>query len=75
MFPHAWNVHHAGDVAFPKRIAQEHSAVQEGGVSEAAEFISGWGKGGDLKGVLSLWVQPIDGPVLQVSGESDISGG
>ena len=49
---------HDGDVAVPKRIAQVHITVQEGGGAEAMEFGSGGGKGGDLKGVYCLRAHP-----------------
>ena len=68
-------VHHYGAVVVPKRIAQVHSAVQEGGGAEATAFGDGGGKGGDLKGIWCLWAHPRDGPILQVPRESDIGGG
>ena len=52
------SVRHTGAEVVPKRIAQAHSAVQEGGGAEALAFGGGEGKGGDLKGVQRLWVHP-----------------
>ena len=66
---------HSGAVEVPKRIAQAHIAVQEGGGAEATVFGGGGGKGGDLKGVQCLWEHPQDGPVLKVPRESVIGGG
>ena len=68
-------VRHAGAVAVPKRIAQVHSSVQEGGEEESTAFGGGGGKGGDLKVVQRLWEHPLDGPVLQLLGDSIIGGG
>ena len=42
---------HYGSVVVLEWIAQEHSAVQEGGGGETADFGGGGGKGGDLKGI------------------------
>ena len=58
-------VRHAGAVAVLKWIAQEHSAVQEGGRAETAAFGSGGGKGINPKGVQHLLSQPQDVPILQ----------
>ena len=69
------SVRHSGAVAFPKRIAQAHSAVQERGGSEETAFGGRGGKGGNLKGVQQLWAHPQYGPILQVTEESDIGGG
>ena len=51
------SVRHSGAVAVPKRIAQSHSAVQEGGRAEAKAFGGGGGKGGNLKGVFKYLVR------------------
>ena len=66
---------HDGAMAVPKRIAQSHSSVQEGGRAEATAFGDGGGKGGNLKGVQHLQAHPQDGPVFQIPGESIIDGG
>ena len=66
---------HSGAVEVPKRIAQAHIAVQEGGGAEATVFGGGGGKGGDFKGVQRLWSHPRYFTVLQVPGDSDIGSG
>ena len=67
------HVRHDGDVAVPKRMAQEHRVVQEGGGAEATLFGGEGGKGGDLKGVQILWVHTRDGHVFQINGKIHIS--
>ena len=65
---------HTGTVEVLKLIAQDHSAVQEGGRSEATKFDVRGVKGGDLEGVQRLQAHPQDGPVLQIYGEINIGG-
>ena len=52
------SVKHTGSVAVPQRVAQAHSAVQEGGGSEAAAFGGRVGKGNYLKVIQRLWAHP-----------------
>ena len=68
-------VQHTGAVVLPKRTAQAHITVQEGGRAEEMAFVDGGGKGGNLKGVQRLWAHPQDGPIIQLLGESVIGGG
>ena len=63
-----------GAVEVPKRIAQAHSAVQEGGGADMTAFGGIGEKGGDLKVVQSLWVHPQDFTVFQVPGYSIMGG-
>ena len=69
------SMRHACDVEVPKRIAQAHSAVQDGVREEATVLVGRGGKGDDLKVVQHLWEHPHNGKVLQLPGESDIGGG
>ena len=64
----------AVSVAIPKWIAQTHRAVQEVSSAKVTAFGGGGGKGGKTRGVQHLWAHPRDGPVLQVTEESDVGG-
>ena len=69
------SVLHDISVVVPKRIAQVHIAVQEGGRAEAMAFGGTGGKGGKLKGIQNLRAHPQDGPIFQIPGDSNIGGG
>ena len=48
--------------------------MQEGVEAEKTAFGDGGGNGGGIKGIYLLRVSPRDGSVLQIPGESAISG-